>query len=81
MPAAITLKSIPDDIYNRLKASAAAHHRSINMEAIACLEQVLLPTRVTVEERLLAARNIRAALPAGKFKAAEIARAIRKGRP
>jgi antitoxin FitA len=51
MPTAITLKNIPDDIYERLKLTAAAHHRSVNMEAIACLERVLMPTRASPQER------------------------------
>jgi plasmid stability protein len=80
MPAAITLKNIPDDIYNRLKLVAEAHHRSLNMEVIACLEQVLLPTRATAEQHLAGARRLRATLKPGKFKASEIARAIEQGR-
>ncbi|MFV1922255.1 MAG: FitA-like ribbon-helix-helix domain-containing protein [Methylotenera sp.] len=31
MPA-ITVKSIPDNLYSQLKQSAEAHHRSINSE-------------------------------------------------
>ena len=81
MPTAITLKNIPDEIYERLKSTAAAHHRSVNMEAIACLEQVLMPTRASADDHLLAARKLRATLKPGKFKAAEIDRAIREGRP
>ena len=82
MKAAITLKNIPDEIYERLKASASAHHRSLNMEAVACLEQVLLPTRAPVQEEHLArARQLRATQKPGKFKATDIARAINRGRP
>ena len=46
MPTTLTLKNIPDDVYDRLKASAEAHRRSLNSEAIVCLESVLLPGRV-----------------------------------
>ena len=81
MPAAITLKNIPDDIYDRLKVAAAAHHRSLNTEVIACLEQVHSPTRATAAEHLASARQLRAALKPGKFKAQDIARAIHQGRP
>ena len=80
MPAAITLKNIPDDIYDRLKLAAAAHHRSLNREVIACLERVLLPTRATAEQHLAGARKLRATLKPGKFKASDIARAIEQGR-
>jgi hypothetical protein len=78
MPAAITLKNIPDEIYERLKASASAHHRSLNMEVVACLEQVLLPARITVQEHLSRARRVRAAQKSGKFKAGDIASAIKR---
>jgi len=80
MPA-ITLKNIPDEIYERLKASASAHHRSLNMEAVACLEQVLLPTRATAQDHLARARQLRATQKPGKFKTRDIAEAIHRGRP
>ena len=46
MPTTLTLKNIPDEVYDRLKAPAEAHRRSLNSEAIVCLESVLLPRRV-----------------------------------
>lgn len=57
MPTTLTLKNIPDEVYERLKASAAAHRRSLNSEAIVCLESVLVPGRVAVSERLARARH------------------------
>ncbi len=47
MPTPLTLKNIPDDVYRRLKASAEAHRRSLNNEAIVCLEAMLVPSRLT----------------------------------
>jgi plasmid stability protein len=81
MGATITLKNIPDDIYASLKQAADAHHRSINSEVIACLERVLLPTRISTDERIERARQIRARLGTKKFKAADILKAIDQGRP
>ena len=52
MLATITLKNIPDELYDRLKEVANIHHRSINGEVIACLEQMLLPDRVSAKERI-----------------------------
>ena len=46
MPTTLTLKNIPDEVYIRLKAAAASHRRSLNSEALVCLESVLLPGRV-----------------------------------
>jgi len=80
MPTTLTLKNIPEDVYERLKASAAANRRSLNSEAIVCLESVLLPARVTVDERLARARALRAAQPQRGFRAVDIDAYKREGR-
>ena len=76
----LTLKNIPDDVYKRLKAAAEAHRRSLNSEAIVCLESVLLPGRISPAERVARARAMRATLPKGKFKVREIDAMKREGR-
>lgn len=81
MPTTLTLKNIPDEIYDRLKAAAKAHRRSLNSEAIVCLESILVPRHVAVSERLATARGLRAALPRVKFKARDIDAFKRVGRP
>ena len=40
MPS-LTIKSMPQRVYRSLKQSAKAHRRSINGEALACLERTL----------------------------------------
>lgn len=77
----ITLKNIPDQIYESLKQSAEAHHRSINSEAISCLERVLLPCKSANQDRLERARQIRAGLAHQHFQASDISEAIEQGRP
>lgn len=81
MPTTLTLKNIPDEVYERLKASAATHRRSLNSEAIVCLESVLVPGRMAVEERLARARALRDALPKSTFRAKDIEAFKREGRP
>ena len=81
MPATLTLKNIPDEVYCWLKAAAASHRRSLNSEAIVCLESVLLPGRATAEAVITRARAIRDALPKGKFTAQDIDAFKREGRP
>lgn len=81
MSTTLTLKNIPDSVYERLKRSAQAHRRSLNSEAIVCLEAVLLPASSTMEEKLARARELRSALPKGKFKLSEINTEKRRGRP
>ena len=80
MPTTLTLKNIPDDVYERLKLSAQAHRRSMNSEAIVCLEAALQATRIAPAERLARARALRAALPKGKFLAEDIDAMKREGR-
>ena len=81
MPTTLTLKNIPDEVYVRLKAAAESHHRSLNSEAIVCLESVLLPGRASAEEVIARARSIRDSLPNVKFTAKDIAAFKREGRP
>lgn len=80
MATTLTLKNIPDAVYDRLKLSAETHRRSLNSEAIVCLETVLLPTRMAPGERLARARELRAALPQNEFRARDIDAAKREGR-
>lgn len=81
MPTTLTLKNIPDVVYERLKQAAEQHRRSMNSEAIVCLEAVLMPTRPAPGERLARARELRAALPQHNFSADDIDAAKRAGRP
>jgi len=81
MPTTLTLKNIPDAVYEKLKRSAESHRRSLNSEAIVCLESVLLPAKMMPGERLARARELRAALPQEKFRVRDIDDAKREGRP
>jgi plasmid stability protein len=72
--------NIPDELYERLKASAEMHRRSMSNEAIACLAAVLLPTKVAASERLARARALRAMLSPSKFSARDID-VLKKSRP
>ena len=40
--ANITIKNIPDRLYQKIKASSKQNRRSINAEVIVCLEEKLL---------------------------------------
>lgn len=57
--ASLTIKNIPDELYEHLKQAANAHHRSINSELIHCLETTLLPTRISADELKDTARALR----------------------
>lgn len=79
MPS-ITVKNIPDSIYNKLKQQAEAQHRSMNSEIIACLERNVEPNRVSADEILGQARIMRKKVK-GSLSTEEIQRAIDQGRP
>jgi antitoxin FitA len=61
--ATLTIKNIPEKLRRRLKESAARHRRSVNREAITCLEKVLMPDRVDAREFLEKARALRERSP------------------
>lgn len=81
MPTTLTLENIPDAVYERLKVSAEMHRRSLNSEAIVCLETVLAPARLDPDERLARARELRKALGKKNFPAGDIDSLKRQGRP
>lgn len=59
MPTTITVKNIPQDLYDKLKMHAERNHRSINREIIAILEDVLSVRRIDPEDILVSARTLR----------------------
>jgi antitoxin FitA len=81
MPTTLTLKNIPDDLHERLKAAAKAHRRSLNSEAIGILEAALLPARrISVEQRIERIQKLRESLPGGGFSHEDIDAFIEEGR-
>ena len=58
MPS-LTIKSMPEKVYRSLKQSAQSHRRSINSEALACLEHSLDFTRPSPERMLARIDEIR----------------------
>ena len=55
-----TLKNIPEDIYAKIKVRAERNLRSINCEIISILGDATMPRRVSAEEFLKRADEIRA---------------------
>lgn len=81
MATTLTLKNIPDALYARLKKSAEIHRRSLNNEAIVCLETVLQARKVSIADRIEHIRALRSALPKKGFRARDIDDLKRQGRP
>ncbi len=80
MPA-LTIKNIPDDLYIELKKIARLHHRSINSEVIVCLENMLLPKKISTEEMLYNIQKNRSNIKPNIIVAEDIDRIINEGRP
>jgi plasmid stability protein len=79
--AAITIKNLPDSLYERLKAAARTHHRSINGEVIAALETSLGVHKADPDAQLARIRSLRDELAMAPLDPTEIAEAIKAGRP
>ena len=79
MPTNLTLKGVPDEVYERLKTSASVNHRSLNSEIIARLEAQMLPRR-SAAEQLAAIRATRDRLTKVAFDHDAVDRFKREGR-
>jgi plasmid stability protein len=76
----LTIKSIPLDVYERLKTNAERHRRSLNAEVIHCLDRALPPRRRDVKETLARLDALRKRLKLDPWTDVEIGRAKREGR-
>lgn len=76
----ITLKDIPKPVHSALKHRARLHGRSLNKEALACLEAAVAPARVDVNALLAELREHRASLP-GRLNDELLNAAKTTGRP
>lgn len=79
--ATITVKNIPDDLYERLKLAAKANHRSINGEIIACIERSVGAQPLNIEEYLEQARVLRELTASYVITEQELREAKIEGRP
>jgi plasmid stability protein len=76
----ITLKDIPQTVHAALKQRAKQNGRSLNKEALACLEMIVAPVKVNINELLADIRNHRDSLP-GRLDDRLIQMAKTQGRP
>lgn len=79
--ATMTLKNVPDDLYLRLKESAERHRRSLNSEAIHCLERVLRSEQVDPDALLARAQALRDRMVGIFVTDADLRAARDEGRP
>ena len=79
--ASITVRDIPDVLYQRLGEAAAQNHRSLNKEIIARLEASFRSRRVSVEEELRQLDELRRRIGTFEVTDEEINAWKRSGRP
>ncbi len=79
--ATLTLDQVPDELHRRLKERAAAHRRSVNHEAIMCLEQALQPRRFDPQGWLEEVRALRRQAPTAQLTDSLLRTGRSQGRP
>jgi antitoxin FitA len=79
MPS-ITIKNIPEEVYDRIKLRAETNRRSINSEIIECLDQITRPRKMSPQEVIETAKRLRDSID-GFIDEQSVSKAIRKGRP
>lgn len=62
--ATITLKNVPDDLHARLKMQAKAHKRSLNQEALFCIEMATSSEPRALDRFLAEAKELRTRIAA-----------------
>jgi plasmid stability protein len=78
--ATLTIKNIPEPVYQGLKRQAARHHRSLNQEVIACLESSALSVPLDPDAFLAHVRTLRATPRKGVLNDRLLNRLKRQGR-
>lgn len=78
--ATITLKNIPEKLYQQLKQRAVQHYRSLNSEVIACLQDLVGSRQVDPDALLERARILRKSV-SGKLTDKELSLLKNQGRP
>jgi len=79
--ATITVKGIPDKIYNRLKVAAETNRRSMNSEIISLIEQSLMSRRVPARKILERVQRLHDSFDGKTFDNERFEKARRAGRP
>lgn len=80
MPASITIRDIPDEVYAKIKERAELNHRSVNSEVVVYLKRLVQNQRRNPEELINRAEQIKKK-GKGELKMVEIQHAIDLGRP
>lgn len=79
--ATITVKNIPEGLYEKLKQRAKSRNRSVNKEIIVCIQEALESRRVDPESFLARIEGLNSQMPAPPLTDKMLRRARTVGRP
>jgi antitoxin FitA len=79
--ATLTIKNVPDDLYQELKRRADENRRSLNGEVIYSLEQLVQGGRARRRPTVADFRALREQYPIPPMSEEEFERAVTEGRP
>lgn len=80
MPTNITIRDIPDEVYEKLKQQAELHQRSINSEVIFYLKQLVKSHRPDPDQVIAQAKKLKRKAK-GSLTIDQVQQAIDQGRP
>jgi len=80
MPTNITVRDIPDEVYEKIKQQADLHHRSINSEVIVYLKKIVKSHRRDPRQIIARAKKLKQKAT-GSLSIDKIQEAIDQGRP
>ncbi len=81
MPANFTVKNIPQELFDKIRARAGRNRRSINGEILSIFEETLTARRLEPDDVLARARVLRNKTAGRVLDQDFIDRAKRRGRP
>jgi plasmid stability protein len=58
VPINISVKNVPDDVIEKLRQRAKRHHRSLQGELMAIIEEAAGPGKISLEEAELSLRSL-----------------------
>ena len=76
----VTIKNIPEAVYDMIRNQAKTNHRSINGEILSIFEQAISIPPFDIQETLKRARKVRELTAQYKITADEIEKLINEGR-
>ena len=77
--ATLTIKNLPDELYQELKRRAGENRRSLNREVVYSLEQLIKGERARARPSVADFRALREKYPLSPLSEEELARAIDEG--